>query len=281
MSPPLVTSYLSYRDFLRDWLAWRRQQDARYSLLSFARDGGCSRAALANVLAGTRHPQPSTLDAFARAMALGPRDRNYLGLLVDLARARALEDRRRLIQRLLDVEQFGLQRVAERDREEDVFRYLEHWYTPVIRELVGLEGFREDPIWIGSVLRPQISAEQAALAVRTLLDLGLVRRGGGGRLAPSELRFRTSPETWQAAAAHVHRVVVPELLGQIDPKRGPEQHLLAVTLAFSPDLLPEVKARLNALIEQVATMADADRSSDRRVYQLALQLLPLTGPLTE
>lgn len=45
-------------------------------------------------------------------------------------------------------------------------------------------------------------------------------------------------------------------------------------------MIPEVKARFNALWEQLLTMADdAPPAEGRRVYQFAIQLLPVSQPV--
>jgi uncharacterized protein (TIGR02147 family) len=278
---PNVFSYVDYRAFLESWFAARKGQDPSYSYTTFARDGGCSRAALANVISGTRHPRPATLDAFARAMGLDPSARNYLGLLVELASAQTMEGRRGVMDRILSSERLGQLRLAENTRDDHVFRYLEHWWVPVICELVEVEGFREDPAWIAAMLRPRITDAQAAAALATLLELGFVRRTESGGLVRAEIRFRTAPETLAAAAEHFHREAVTALLRAIDASNGSEQHLLAATVTLSPALVPEAKARLNAVIEQLATLGDGDAApAARRVYQIAVQLLPVTEVFT-
>ncbi len=99
--PPCIFGYLDHRVFLRDWIDARKRHDPHYSYAAFARAGGCSKAAVSNVLNGARTPRPDTLDAFARAMALTPDERNYLGLLVDYSAAPTVERRREVLHRLL------------------------------------------------------------------------------------------------------------------------------------------------------------------------------------
>ena len=80
---------------------------------------------------------------------------------------------------------------------------------------------------------------------------------------------------FQEAAQHFHREVMPELLSSIDTDLYEAQHLVAATLTLPVAALSEVKARLQAMVEHVATVADdpvADGDA-RRVYQLAVQLV--------
>lgn len=280
MPPPRVTAYLDYRTFLRDWLAYQKREHPGYSYAAFAAAGGCSKAALANVLSGARNPRSDTLDAFARAMDLSPSDRNYLGLLAELDAAPDVSRRREVLERILSSDRTEQVRLVDTEPEADLFRYLEHWYVPAIRELAALRGFRDDPTWIADTLRPPISVEQAQQGLDVLFELGFLFRDETGGVSLREVRFRSSNETWAIAADHLHRNVMTQLIEGIDTNDAQIQHLLAATFTLSPDQVIEVKQRLNGVLEQLVTLGD-DRSDDapRAVYQLGFQLLPLSEPV--
>lgn len=271
---PSIFSYLDHREFLRDWIRAKKAEDPEYSYAAFARDGGCSKAAIANVLSGSRIPRPTTLDAFARAMRLGPDERNYLGLLVELASAQDVTRRREVMRRILASERFKQVRMSESESEIDVGRYLADWYLPAIRELAASPGFRDDPAWIASHLRPTITEAQAAEALRTLLELDLLERRPDGRVVQRPIQFHAGRISEQDALAHYHTHVIPRLLRQVDPRRR-GHHLLAATVTLDEALVPEVRARLNAMLEQLAAMGDAEGHG--RIYQIGVQMIPLTG----
>lgn len=279
---PSIHAYVDYRAFLREWVEAARRADPDFSYAAFAARGGCSKAALANVLGGVRSPRPATLDAFARAMRLGPAERHHLGLLVELAGAASEERRRDLLDRILADERHGKVREAEREPEQDVERYFENWWTPAIREMATFEGFQADPAWIAMRLHPPVPVHDVAHALDTLLELGFLVRADDGRVAPREVRFRTAPETTVRAVARYQKEVMSGLLRALDTDRHQEQHTLTATLVLDPEQLKEAKARLNAVATQIATMSDvgSDRSG-RRVYQIGLQLFPLSSRLDD
>lgn len=280
MDRPSVFSYIRFRDFLRDWLAHRKREDPAYSLMSFATEGGCSKAAIANVLSGARSPRPGTLDAFGRAMDLSPPERNYLGLLVELEGGRTLEERRQVMNRILSAEHYQQVRVVEGEQGQSMLRYVEHWYTPVIRELARLPGFVSDPAWIAAAVQPPITVQEAEAAVNTLLELEYLERRPDGTLVPTAVRVRTHDETLQKAAQHVFRTVIPRMLSELDVANASIQHLRTGTMSIAPSQMPEFKARLDAVIEQLATMADDQaEAGPRRVYQLAVQLMPVSDEI--
>lgn len=280
MPLPSVFSYLEYRPFLQDWFEARKRQDPTYSYARFAADGECSRSSLANVISGARTPRPATLDAFARAMDLQPPERNYLGLLVELANAPDVEHRRQVMDRILASERYGQVRMAETVPDSDLARYLEGWHVPAIKEMALCDDFRADPEWIVSRLREGVTTEQVEQALETLFDLDFLRRSEDGRVEVQELSFRTEPDSFQRAVFRYQRFVLPPLLASIDTRESTEQQLLAATVSLSPDMVAEAKVRLNDVVAHLASMGDAlEPGKTRRVYQLAVQLLPVTGPL--
>lgn len=282
MELPSVLSYLDYRAFLKDWLEAKKRANPTYSFATFARAGGCSKAALANVLGSARSPRGETLDAFARAMDLRPSERNYLGLLVELEASTTADRRREILETILASEHYQQVKVAEHHAEADMFRYVEHWYIPVIRELAGLRDFQPDPVWIASIIRPPIRVDQAQEALETLLDLGFLTRRPDGSVVQAELRFRTAADATQRAITHYQRESIPNLLRSLDVAEAPNQHVLAAVVALDAATVAEAKLQLNALLESIANMADAidpkelEEKETRRVYQVAFQLIPVS-----
>ena len=52
---------------------------------------------------------------------------------------------------------------------------------------------------------------------------------------------------------------------------------MAATLILPPELMAEAKARLTATVQQLAALSDAAGvDGERRIYQLAVQLLPVS-----
>lgn len=280
MPLPSVFAYLDYRVYLRDWFDARKRLDADYSFSAFSRDAGCSKAALANVIGGARAPRAATLDAFAQAMELTPHERNYLGLLVELAGAPDLAQRRATMDKLLSTEQYRKLRLAETNGDADAFRFLEFWYIPAIRELAGIPGFKDDPEWIATTLTPNIRVTEAEAALETLFDLGFLVRDPDGAIQQRAIRFRTAPVGLQDAAIHFHREMIPTLMRSIETKERPNQHLLTTTVALDASMLPEAKARLDALIDELTSMAEDARAQEgKRIYQVGIQLLPISAEL--
>ncbi|MGK0345711.1 MAG: hypothetical protein ACI855_001777 [Myxococcota bacterium] len=276
MSLPEVFAYLDYRAFLKTWFEASKQADATYSYARFAEDGECSKSALANVIGGARRPKPSTVDSFSRAMDLSVSERAYLGLLVDLDAAATQSDRRAVMEQILSSERYGQVRLAEKEPDADIEQFLENWWIPAIRELAALPGFVNDAEWVAAQMIPAIEPAQAQAALDTLFQLDFLTEADGN-VRQNEIHWRTEPEATQAAAARYHRVVLPSLMSTLDTSRSDQQHLVAATLVLDESVIAEVKATLNAVIQQLVNLGeDVPRQPGTRVYQLAIQLLPVS-----
>ena len=277
MTAPQIYGYLDFREFLSAWLRHRKELDPTYSYRTFADAAGLSRSALPNILSGSRSPRTSTLDAMARALGLSPPERNYLDLLVEFDRAPTVSARRAVMARL--THRVVHRRSAWIEDDPDAFvQFASRWAHVAIRELARHPSFRPDPAWIAATLVPSITAQEAKEALDELEAMGqIVPRDD--RVEVPTIRLHTQRETTAQASARFHFVAVPQMLASAHRIPADERHLAAGMMLLPTDLVPEAKERAGLLLSQIADLADSEQSAARQVYLLAIQLLPVTGPL--
>jgi len=277
MPLPSIFDYMDYREFLSDWFAAKKRADPTYSYARFAQESGGSKSTLANVLRGARHPRPASQDQFAHAMGMSPEERNYLGVLVELSSAQSEARRQQTLERILSNERYGQVRMAETEGDENIARYLEHWYLPAIRELASIGGFQADAEWIVGRLTPKITREQAQRALDTLFDLGLLVTDEQGVVRAREPEIRTKRQSHQTSVARFYRTAIPTLLERMDSSKWKRQHLRTATLSLPASAIPEAKRKIDALMDQLGAMQHPDSpDGTMQVYQAAVQLLPLS-----
>lgn len=272
---PDLFQYLDYRRFLADWFAARKAANPRFSHRAFARKAGQgSPSLLLHVIEGKRNLTPATAESFTRAMALRPDETEFFHALVHLAQAEAVDDRNRAWERVRATRRF---REARR-LEGDGFEYLSAWYYPAIRELALCDGFRPDPDWIAATLRPRITVSQARKGLDLLLSLGLLRREEDGRVVPAEASVATPHEVGGLAALNYHRGMSERAREAIAEVPRDERHYCAVTVSIPLDLVPRLKRELDALQERLLDLCDSHEGPRDHVYQVNLQLFPLSVP---
>jgi uncharacterized protein (TIGR02147 family) len=273
---PDLYSYLSYRDYLRDWYAARKAADRRFSHRLFARRAGVSSPSLLNeVIHGRRNLTARTLEGFLQALGLDDEGRDFFSALVQLDQAETNEERNDAFQRVESSRRFR----SARRIEGAAFRYLSNWFYPAIRELALCAGFQSDPDWIRKQLQPRITRAQAREALQALFELGmLVETDDGVRAA--EVSLATPHKVRGLAAHNYHAQMLERASDSIEDVSPDERHLLGVTVAIPEALVPELKRELNAVQERLLHLCDDAVDSAERVYQIELCLLPLSRSRT-
>jgi uncharacterized protein (TIGR02147 family) len=274
MTAPSVYDYLDHRRFLAEWFKAKKAENPRYSYRLFARRAGQrSPSLLHHVIEGERNLTAATTDAFIEAMALPAADARFFRLLVELDQAKTSEERNAVWESIASTRRF---RDARRI-EGAAFDYLSNWYVPAIRELAQRPDFSADPEWIARMLRPRITAKEAREGLELLLTLGLLVRDDDGLLVPAEASVVTPPEVVHLAVENYHRGMLHRAVDAIRDFTPPQRHLIAITVSAPESLVPRLKDEANAFLERMMHLCDEAKVDADRVYQLNLQLFPLSA----
>ena len=273
MSSPDIHTYLDFREFLKDWFDTKKQANPKYSHRLFARKAGLkSPALLANVVSGRRNLTSSSAESFCDAMGLGKVDRRFFHWLVQLDQARTEEEKREAWEHISASRRFR----AARQIDSDSVEYLSHWYFPAIRELATCAGFRPDPAWISRTLRPQITEAQARRALETLVSLGLLIRDSSGNVEVSEASVVTPMEVVGMAVQNYHRGMLERAAESMTNFGPDERYLGGVTVSIPASQLPALKSEMTRFQERLLDLCDSASDPRDRVYQLGLQIFPLS-----
>ena len=276
MALPDLYTYLDYRKYLRDWFDARKGGNPRFSHRGFARRAGqSSPSLLLHVIAHKRNLTPQTTEAFCKAMDLRGEDAEFFHALVLFDQAETLDERNRAWERVRAARRFREARHLEGEGVE----YLSRWYYAAIRELATCEAFQPDPDWIAEVLRPRITTDQARSALDLLLSLGLLKTEEDGSVTPAEASVVTPHEVSGMAASNYHAAMIDRARESIGVYKPAERHYCAVTVAVPAALLPRLKREIDAFQERVLDLCDGADDPRQRVYQLNVQLLPLSAAL--
>lgn len=270
---PEIYAYTNYRAYLKDWFESRK---GKPSVRQAATRVGCSPALLSAVQGGTRDIHPPHTEKLASLVTEDGEGQSYFLALVDYEQGDTLARKREALRRVMAMRRFRTGRRLV-DSTWDIFA---QWYVPAIAELARCEGFREDAAWIASVMRPQITAAQAAEALVLLQEGGFLARAEDGRLRPTDAVFRTDHEVDRVeriAVGEWHRHLLDRAREALDTLPGPERHFASASLPMSAELLKELKTVISAFMEDVTSRTTGHASERDRVYQICVQLFPVSG----
>jgi uncharacterized protein (TIGR02147 family) len=272
---PDLFAYLDHRAFLADWFTWKKNTNRRFSHRVFSRLAGVrSPSLLLLVTKGERNITANTLPGFIKALSLDPEEAAFFTLLVELDATDADDERTAIFQRIAATQRFR----AAHPIEGESFRYLSRWYIPAVRELALCEGFRADASWISGVVRPRITEAQAQEALDTLIALRMLDVHKDGSVTVSDATLATPHEVIGTAVHNYHHGMLERSSDAITAFRPFERHLGAVTVAVPVDRVPELKAAVTAFQERFLDLCDGMADHADRVYQMNVQLFPLSDP---
>jgi uncharacterized protein (TIGR02147 family) len=253
----------------------KKASKPQYSHRLFARQAGlASSALLSNVIAQRRNLSAHTTEAFIKAMKLPAQEAHFFRLLVDLDQAKNDEDRNEAWQLISACRRFR----EARQIEGESFRYLSHWYYPAIRELAACNGFQASPAWIAKALRPRITQAQAARALEALVTLGMLVPDEEGQLIPADASVVTPMEVAGLAVHNYHSGMLLRATDAISAFDPEHRYLGGLTVSIPASLVDTLKDELKDLQSRLLDLCDSAPAPAEHVYQLNLQLFPLSAP---
>lgn len=266
-----IFDYLDYREFLRDAYRDLKTRQRGFSYRVFAKRAGMSSPNfLKLVIDGQRNLTAQSVERFAGALGLNPRETAFFRELVGFAQAASAAQKNEHYERIGKFRKH----TSVRRLERDMFAYLSHWYYPAIRELVTCESFREDPEWISAQLRPAVPPARVKEAIDTLLQLGVLERDQSGTLKQGEPLLSTGPEVRSLAVGNFHRQMMERAAESIELCDREHREISGVTVALSQQRFEMFKQKIHALRAELLELSAAE-TAPTRVVQFNFQAFPL------
>jgi uncharacterized protein (TIGR02147 family) len=274
-----LSSYLDFRQFLKDWYAEQKRINPRYSHRLFARKAGLtSTGFFSEVLAGKRRLTQAAALRFSRALRLNAQDQAGFECLVAFNQAKTMEERNHHFGRLMGMRGAKVDIVGS-----ERYEFYRHWRNAAIRELINCRPVRatrkEDFAALGQSLEPPLSASQARKAVELLIRLGFVVRDADGRLRQSTPLISTGDLSAASPTAldvdNFQMAMLDLARRALDKLPRAERDFSTLTLSLSAEGEASAKAEIAALRKRLMALAERDRKADR-VRQFNFQSFPLS-----
>ena len=272
-----VFAYLDYRAFLRDYYNARKTAGWGFSYRSFSRRAGLkSPNYLKLVVDGERNLSAEMAERFALACGLKDDEIRYFVDLVAFGQAASLAERNQHYARLT-----GFQRYRNAHKLDLAHAaYYSAWYMPAIRELAARADFRGDPHWIAEQLVPPITSSDAARALDTLFELGLLVKDERGAISQADALLSTGPETRGLHIASYHRAMMQRAMESIDLVPAHQRDISSLTLCLGEAGLRAFKERVQRFRKELLELSALEQKP-AQVVQINFQLFPLSRGQSE
>jgi uncharacterized protein (TIGR02147 family) len=158
--------------------------------------------------------------------------------------------------------------------KESQYHYLSRWYFVLIRELVGLPGFKEDYDWVSKQILYSITPLEAKKTVEELIKLGMLERDPSGKLIQTSVNVGTPDEVTVSSVAQCHRELMAKASESIDVVPRSKRDISAVTFTLSEKGAGQIKEKIQKFRKEILEIVSRDGDHDS-VYQLNFQFFTL------
>lgn len=270
-----VFGYTDYRDYLRDFYEFRKDSEKGYSYRTFSKVAGfTSPNILKLVIEGSRNISADASSKFAKALGLRGQMAEYFVTLVRLNQTKSDADKEyyfKILQKLTP-------QSKRRELQAESLKYLSHWLYPVIREMVTLPDFRDDPYWISRRITGKTNLHEISQALQFLIKEGFIEKTDASGYAAKDKMILTQDEVKNLAIRAYHRSMLEQAKEKLESLSVEEREFGALTFVLPESAISELKYKLKTFrgeihtwAMQVATQQDSDV-----IVQVNYQMYPHT-----
>jgi len=268
-----IFSFMDYREYIKAVSDHLKMTKSQFSQRYFARLAGFGSPSYLNmVIKGQRKITLPSVFKFAIAFKLNKKETAYFEALVNYNNAHSEREK----------ERYFLQMIALRPRailqgiEKDQFEYLTHPYYVVLREMVALPNFQEDPQWIAEHLREQVKVSEVKNALLVLERLKLLVRDKRGLLRHSGTSLEGPVNIPSVQILNYHRQMLSASKEALMAAPYDEWDAICKTIPIPKRLLPQVSEILRRSFDEITDLVNQSGADYHEVFQVNTQIFPFT-----
>ncbi len=261
---PDIQEYKNYRDFLRDFILYKKTQNPYWSYGMWAKDLDLNGAStLSMIMKGKRHPSKKLADTFCDYFKFDDSQASYFHELIKIQKQ--TKDDPTLT--ILLLEQKGLDKP---DEDKPLFF---DWRAFAIRELTQMKGFREDTFWISERLGNKITPQEAGAILDKLIKFGILERGNNQNLRATSQVIKPSDGFTKSQARTFHEEVTDLTKAAFELPIA-QRAFTSTTLSVKKEKVEEAKKLIREFQINFSKLIEGNPGEE--VYQFNMQFFPLT-----
>ena len=267
---PDIFSYDNHLALLKDWVAYMKATQSKFSLRFLAKQAALATGYLPMVFKGTRPLSANALAKIMPHLGMTSAEQSFLDCLWVLGTTTSHESRVAALERMKRFSQFR----SNNETETAAYQYLSHWYYVAIREMATTPGFCDDPEWIQERLRFQVTLKETKDALDFLFKNNYLEKTPDGSIkAPTDV-LNCSGGIYRVGLVHFHREIMRLASDSIDKVPSEERNIMGHTCALSAENFEKARAIAEEAIQKIRDLG-ANQTGDS-VYHLEVALFPLT-----
>ncbi len=270
-----VYGYVDYRAYLKDFYGFRKGSERGYSYRTFSKAAGfTSPNILKLVVDGERNLGQEAIHKFLKALNLSGPMADYFVALVNMNQSKSDEEKEKWFQEMMRLTPYA----KRRELNPEALKYLSHWIYPVLREMVTLQDFRDDPYWIARRLNGKATPGEITSALQFLLEEGFIAKKDDGKYEATDHMVISSDELKSLAIRNYHRQMLEQAKEFLEALPLEKREFGALTFLLPESALEELKFKIKTFRSDLHTWAIqvAQDSTDQVVVQTNFQMYPHT-----
>lgn len=265
-----IYDYLDPASFLSDAFEIKRKRNANFSLRSWAlRLGMKSHGPLHAMLAGQRNIPKKYIPLLVKSLDLEKKEAKFFELLVDLQRAKSLEEKEIYLERLKQLSPKALREV----NDIDAYKYITEPLHIIIAEMTTLPKFQNTLGWIKSHLRPNVNLKELESIIERLLSLGILKLENN-KLIKQVQHIYTAKEIMSKAVQEYHKKMSLLAIEEIANQDIENREYNAISFNIKKKDLPKIKETIREFSDQIVQEFESESADE--TYHLNVQLFSLT-----
>lgn len=270
---PEIFAYSDYRSYLAEYFRARSGQDKAFTHAYVCRRLGLpnSRSFFANVLNGRKPLSPSKTESMIGLLELKEDEANYFRTLVLHNQAGLPSEKGYHLERLVSSSRSA---AAPLDRKS--FELYRTWYHNAVRSLLDVVDIDRDPAPLAEVISPEVPLPKIRQSLTLLKKLGLIKKNEAGFWKPSEGAIHSGSYLQDEIVKQYQIQCLDIAKAAIANQKGPPKNSSTITLSVSDKAYRLVEERLQEFKSEIRSIVGRDKALPNRVYQLNLQLFPLS-----
>lgn len=266
-----VFDYTDYRKYMHDYYIEQKAKNKAFSYRYFAQKAGYNSSGMyKDIVSGRTNITLGFIMKLSKAMGHNLKEEEYFESMVHFNQAKSIEEKKKYFGRMMRFYNSKAYRV-----DSSQYEFYSKWYYSAIRDLLAIGNFSDDYSKIARTLNPTIRAEQARKAVQILLELGLIKKDGNGYYKAADKIITTGDEVKSLNVKNFQLSMMELAKDALDRHPAAQRNISTVTFSISKETYGDIEAELVAFRKRILSMAEKSQNEDR-VYQLNLQLFPLT-----
>jgi uncharacterized protein (TIGR02147 family) len=278
---PVLSTYVDFREYLKDYFEYRKKQTEAqlrpysYSDFSAAADIK-SPHYLKMIIAGDRNLSLDMCKKFGRAMKLDKLEQVEFETLVFYGQEKDPLQRNQFLKQLSEIRSQNALKDGQFDQE--TWDKVPGWLSWVLYAMIDQENATFTPEDLKRALRPQVSEKQIAEALERLLSAGDIEIVGGFARKKNKM-ISNADKIPPALIRKLQSELIYLGLESLYKDNPADREISGFTMAMTEEEFQWVRKELRTIRKELQTklMMAREKKQGKRVYQVNIQLFPLTN----